>query len=40
MTEWEINANDQATYRGIFESCNPSNGLVSGDIAKVIPVKA
>ena len=35
MSEWEITANDQAKYLGIFQSCSPVAGLIGGDVAKV-----
>ena len=36
MSEWAISANDQAKYRAIFQSCNPVDGIVGGEAAKVI----
>ena len=35
MAEWEITANDQAKYKGIFQNCNPVDGIIGGDVAKV-----
>jgi hypothetical protein len=35
MAEWEITANDQAKYKSIFQSCQPVQGLIGGEIAKV-----
>eukprot|EP00051_Salpingoeca_urceolata_P005376 m.72753 g.72753 ORF g.72753 m.72753 type:complete len:563 (+) comp14272_c0_seq2:324-2012(+) len=38
--EWSIPASDQAKYNSIFQTCNPQNGLVSGDAAKAVLLKS
>lgn len=40
MSQWLITPSDQATYRNIFQTCNPIDGLVSGEAAKGVLLKS
>eukprot|EP00039_Didymoeca_costata_P031438 m.34714 g.34714 ORF g.34714 m.34714 type:complete len:538 (-) comp8767_c1_seq1:1162-2775(-) len=40
VTQWDITPADQAKYRNIFNTCNPQNGLVSGEEAKAVLLKS
>jgi GTP-binding protein EngB required for normal cell division len=39
-TAWVITPSDQATYRSIFQTCNPIDGKVSGEAAKGVLEKS
>lgn len=38
--EWVISVADQGKYRGIFQSCQPVDGLLGGDAAKAVLLKS
>lgn len=38
--EWGITMAQQAKYNNIFKTCNPVNGLVSGEAAKTVLEKS
>jgi len=40
MSQWLITPSDQATYRNIFQTCNPIDGKVSGEAAKGVLLKS
>lgn len=38
MQNWSITPSEQSKYRNIFQTCNPADGFVSGEAAKVSAV--
>lgn len=39
-SEWGVSLKEQTNYKNIFATCNPVDGLVSGDAAKAVLLKS